>query len=82
MLFHAQNDASLSMHDIALAWNMVQRIFHFVFENVLFAMFQIGRECLKMRRLNRNTQSCKLPKNTTAKDTGNPPVMHFDIAST
>jgi hypothetical protein len=62
MLFHARSDASLSMRDIALARNIAQRIFHFVFENALFAMFQIGRECLKMRRLNTNTQSCKLPK--------------------
>ena len=77
MLFHAQSDASLSTHDIALAWNMVQRIFHFVFENVLFAMFQIGRECLKMRRLNRNTQSCKLPKKYNRKGHRQPACHAF-----
>lgn len=62
MVFHTRYDTGLSLHDIRLGANMTQRIFHFVFENALFAMFQIGRECLRMRRLNTNTQSCKLPK--------------------
>ncbi|CAG9236923.1 hypothetical protein PSAB6_70133 [Paraburkholderia sabiae] len=49
--------------------NIALRVFHFVFENALFAMFQIGRECLRMRRLNSNTQSCKLPKKYNLKGT-------------
>ena len=69
MVFHARCDAGLSLHDIRLGGNIARCVFHFVFENALFAMFQIGRECLRMRRLNSNTQSCKLPKKYNRKGT-------------
>jgi hypothetical protein len=68
LVLRTRCDVGLSLHDIRLGGNIVQCVFHFVFENALFAMFQIGRECLRMRRLNSNTQSCKLPKKYNLKD--------------
>ena len=82
MVFHPRCDAGLSLHDIRMAGNITQQTFHFVFENLLFAMFQFRRECLKMRRLNTNTQSCKLPKKYNRKEHRQRALMRFDIGST
>jgi hypothetical protein len=58
------------------------RTFRFVFEHTLFAMFQIEREYPRMRRLNRNTQTCKLPKKYNPKAHTYRVSMRFDTATT